>query len=107
MDADIVQDGCGLKLFLDGGREAFEVTDQGGEFMYFQEMLNATNPYGGLDFLMIDEVLEGTDPLGLNLLIESLKDVENPVYIISHVMNIKAGVPTLTITKENGISRIE
>ena len=73
----------------------------------FQEMLNATNPYGGLDFLMIDEVLEGTDPLGLNLLIESLKDVENPVYIISHVMNIKAGVPTLTITKENGISRIE
>lgn len=73
----------------------------------FQEMLNATNPYGGLNFLMIDEVLEGTDPLGLNLLIESLKDVENPVYIISHVMNIKAGVPTLTITKENGISRIE
>ena len=41
------------------------------------------------------------------LLVESLKDVENPVYIISHVMNIKAGVPTLTITKENGISRIE
>lgn len=73
----------------------------------FQEMLNATNPYGGLDFLMIDEVLEGTDPLGLSLLIESLKDVENPVYIISHVMNIKAGVPTLTIIKENGISRIE
>lgn len=73
----------------------------------FQEMLNATNPYGGLNFLMIDEVLEGTDPLGLSLLIESLKDVENPVYIISHVMNIRAGVPTLTITKENGISRIE
>ena len=73
----------------------------------FQEMLNATNPYGGLDFLMIDEVLEGTDPLGLSLLIESLKDVENPVYIISHVMNIKAGVSTLTVTKENGISRIE
>lgn len=73
----------------------------------FQEMLNATNPYGGLYFLMIDEVLEGTDPLGLSLLIESLKEVENPVYIISHVMNIKAGVPTLTITKENGISRIE
>lgn len=73
----------------------------------FQEMLNATNPYGGLDFLMIDEVLEGTDPLGLSLLIESLKDVENPVYIISHVMNIKAGVPILTVVKKNGISRIE
>ena len=73
----------------------------------FQEMLNATNPYGGLDFLMIDEVLEGTDPLGLSLLIESLKDVENPVYIISHVMNIKVGTPILTVVKEKGISRIE
>lgn len=73
----------------------------------FQEMLNTTNPYGGLDFLMIDEVLEGTDPLGLSLLIESLKEVKNPVYIISHVMNIRAGVPTLTIVKDGGVSRIE
>lgn len=56
---------------------------------------------------MIDEVLEGTDPLGLSLLIESLKDAENPVYIISHVMNIKVGTPILTVVKEKGISRIE
>lgn len=90
-------------LYSGGERARVEVA----MIQAFQEMLNATNPYGGLDFLMIDEVLEGTDPLGLSLLIESLKDVENPVYIISHVMNIKAGVPTLTITKENGISRLE
>jgi hypothetical protein len=56
---------------------------------------------------MIDEVLEGTDPLGLSLLLESLNDVGYPVYIISHVMNIRAGAQTLTIIKENGESYIE
>lgn len=73
----------------------------------FQEMINGTNPYGGLHFLMIDEVLEGTDPLGLALLLESMNDCGYPVYIISHVMNIRAGVETLTVVKENGSSYIE
>lgn len=73
----------------------------------FQEMINGTNDWGGLHFLMIDEVLEGTDPLGLALLLESLNEVGHPVYIISHVMNIRAGVRTLTVVKENGESYIE
>ena len=73
----------------------------------FQEMINGTNPYNGLNFLMIDEVLEGTDPLGLSLLLESLNEVNFPVYIISHVMNIRTGVQSLTVIKENGFSYIE
>lgn len=73
----------------------------------FQEMINRTNPWGGLQFLMIDEVLEGTDPLGLALLLESMKEYQHPIYIISHVMNIRAGVRTLTVVKENGFSYIE
>lgn len=73
----------------------------------FQEMINGTNKWGGLHFLMIDEVLEGTDPLGLALLLESMDEVHHPVYVISHVMNIKAGIPTITVVKENGFSYIE
>ena len=73
----------------------------------FQEMINATNPYGGLDFLMIDEVLEGTDPLGLNLIMESMHGINYPVYLITHTMNIRTGVSTLTVVKENKESRIE
>lgn len=73
----------------------------------FQEMINGTNQWGGLHFLMIDEVLEGADPLGLALLLESMSDVHHPVYVISHVMNIRAGVTTLTVVKENGYSYIE
>lgn len=73
----------------------------------FQEMINATNEYGGLHFLMIDEVLEGTDPLGLNLFLESMKGIDYPVYIVTHTMNIRTGVSTLTVVKENKESRIE
>lgn len=73
----------------------------------FQEMINSTNPYGGLNFLMVDEVLEGTDPLGLALLFESMKDIHTPVYVISHIMNIRADIPTLTVVKEEGCSYIE
>lgn len=72
-----------------------------------QEMINGTNTWGGLHFLTIDEVLEGTDPLGLSLLLESLQGCGYPIYIISHVMNIRAGVNTLTVVKENGYSYIE
>ena len=57
--------------------------------------------------MTIDEVLEGTDPLGLALLLESLEGVGYPVYVISHVMNIRAGVRTLTVVKENGNSYID
>lgn len=70
-------------------------------------MINGTNEWGGLHFLNIDEVLEGTDPLGLSLLLESLDGCGYPIYIISHVMNIRAGVTTLTVVKENGYSYIE
>ena len=73
----------------------------------FQEMINSTNPYEGLNFLMVDEVLEGTDPLGLALLFDALQDVGYPVYVISHIMNIRADIPTLTVVKENGNSYIE
>lgn len=73
----------------------------------FQEMINGTNQWGGLHFLMVDEVLEGTDPLGLALLLESMNEVKHPVYVISHVMNIRAGVSTITVVKENGYSYIE
>ena len=72
-----------------------------------QALINSTNPYGGLNFLMVDEVLEGTDPLGLALLFDALKGVDYPVYIISHIMNIRADIPTLTVVKENGYSYIE
>lgn len=68
-------------------------------------MINETHPYGGLDFLAIDEVFEGVDSEGLISLIESAKLLSIPVLLITHV-SVEEDDNVLTIVKENGVSKI-
>lgn len=69
-------------------------------------MINETHPYGGLDFLSIDEVFEGVDSEGLLSLIESAKLLSIPVLLITHV-SVEEDDNVLTIIKENGVSKIK
>jgi len=69
-------------------------------------MINETHPYGGLDFLGIDEVFEGVDSEGLVSLIDSAKLLSIPVLLITHV-SVEEDDNVLTIVKENGVSRIK
>jgi exonuclease SbcC len=69
-------------------------------------MINETHPYGGLDFLSIDEVFEGVDSEGLISLIESAKLLSIPVLLITHV-SVEEDDNVLTIVKENGVSKIK
>jgi exonuclease SbcC len=69
-------------------------------------MINECHPYGGLDFLSIDEVFEGVDSEGLLSLIESAKLLAIPVLLITHV-SVEEDDNVLTIVKENGISKIK
>lgn len=69
-------------------------------------MINETHPYGGLDFLSIDEVFEGVDSEGLLSLIESAKLLSIPVLLITHV-SVEENDNVLTIVKENGVSKIK
>lgn len=69
-------------------------------------MINETHPYGGLDFLSIDEVFEGVDSEGLVSLIESAKLLSIPVLLITHV-SVEEDDNVLTIVKENGVSKIK
>lgn len=71
-----------------------------------QRMVNSTNKWGGLHFLMTDEVCEGIDGTGLCLLAKSLKNMNFPILITTHVTNQSVEVNTLTVIKENKISRI-
>lgn len=72
-----------------------------------QQMINMTNPYGGLEFLSIDEVTEGLSEEGLYDIIEALDFVKYPVLITTHILNQNAKCRLLKIVKENGISRIK
>lgn len=69
-------------------------------------MINETHPYGGLDFLAIDEVFEGVDSKGIVSLIESAKLLSIPVLLITHIA-LKESSDVLTLVKENGISYIK
>jgi hypothetical protein len=70
-------------------------------------MINETHPYGGLDFLGVDEVFEGVDASGLESLIESAKLLDIPVMIITHVSIEEGNDNVLTIVKENDVSIIK
>lgn len=69
-------------------------------------MINETHPYGGLDFLSIDEVFEGVDSIGVMSLVESAKLLNIPVLIITHV-SVDETEDVITMVKENDISYIK
>ncbi len=70
-------------------------------------MIDSVHPYGGLDFLIMDELFEGVDGLGLKFILESVKDYEYPILAITHVADEFQAADTLKFVKENGISFIE
>lgn len=72
-----------------------------------RHMINSSHPYGGLDFLSVDEVFEGVDSLGLKYLINSAKTLGVSVMIITHVTDEDTNDDILLVVKENGVSRIE
>ena len=72
-----------------------------------RHMINQTHPYGGLDFLSIDEVFEGVDSLGLKKLVQSAKKLNVAVMIITHVTDEEVNDDVLLIEKINGISYVK
>lgn len=72
----------------------------------FQQMINLTNPYGGLEFLMLDEVLEGLSEEGLYNIIDALTFMKQPVLLVTHISNQNIKCKALKVEKINDISRI-
>lgn len=72
-----------------------------------RHMINQTHPYGGLDFLSIDEVFEGVDSLGLKKLVQSAKKLNVAVMIITHVTDEEVNDDILLVEKINGISYVK
>lgn len=72
-----------------------------------QQMINSTKKYGGLQFLLVDEVLESADSLGIENIISSLKFLKQSSLIVTHVPKINEEISQIKIIKENGVSRLE
>ena len=72
-----------------------------------RHMINSTHPYGGLDFLSVDEIFEGVDSVGIKNIIESAKTLNIAVMIITHVQDNNESSDVITIEKVGGVSRIK
>lgn len=72
----------------------------------FQQMINLTNPYGGLEFLMLDEVLEGLSEEGLYNIIDALSFVKQPILLITHISNQNIKCKALKVEKVNDVSKL-
>lgn len=72
-----------------------------------QTMINTTKQYGGMNFLLIDEVLESADSLGIENIISSISFLKQPILIVTHVPKLNEEIRQLKVIKENGISRLE
>jgi len=72
-----------------------------------QNMVNSTHKFGGLHFLAMDEVMEGLDSYGLNLILKSLEQFEMPIWVTTHITEEQPYQNKMVIIKENGISKIK
>jgi len=70
-----------------------------------QHLINMNANGGGLNQLLIDEILDSVDELGISLIINSLQNVDRTIGMITHVK--KCGFNNeLAFLKENGKSRL-
>lgn len=72
-----------------------------------QSMINMTKKYGGMQFLLIDEILESVDSLGIENITSSISFLKQPILIVTHVPKLNKDINQIRIVKENGISRLE
>ena len=72
-----------------------------------QSMINTTKKYGGIQFLLIDEILESVDSLGIENITTSISFLEQPILIVTHVPKLNEEISQIRIIKENGVSRLE
>lgn len=104
----IVRDDAESFWYYSGGERAkVEIAT----ILAIQQMINLTNPWGGLEFLCIDEITEGLSQEALISVVKAFDEYHFPILLITHVLDCdylkENNTKVLKIVKENGISRIE
>lgn len=92
-----------FKKYSKGERTRIDVCTS---ILALQNLINNSCLSGGLNLLIIDEVLEGVDSLGLESLVKELDKLQKFCYVISHTTHQSVPENVLTIEKVNGISKI-
>lgn len=70
-------------------------------------IINSTSKTGGLDLLMLDEIVESVDPTGIANFLKSLNNTKKTICLITHARyNESYQGPKILVIKEGGYSKI-
>lgn len=72
-----------------------------------QRAINSTHKFGGLDFVLIDEVLDSTDGLGITNLMKSFTLLNKTIMLVTHIPVHSFEFKSINVVKRNNISYIE
>lgn len=102
----LLRDGvdCGsFGKFSQGERSRCELAT----ILALQKLINANCEEGkGLELLVIDEVMDGTDETGLSHIFETLNNLQVTSLVISHGLIQESYQPRIIVNKEKGVSSI-
>jgi len=71
----------------------------------YQQLINITSPSGGLNLLLMDEILGSVDSKGIESIIYPLlQELDRNVIVIDHIKHNLKTIPTLIIRKTNDIA---
>jgi chaperonin cofactor prefoldin len=73
----------------------------------FQQLINSSSKYGGLDLYLNDELVNGLDSLGISLAAHAFNQLGKTIILVSHSGSDMTYENTLTVVKENGISKLQ
>lgn len=72
----------------------------------FQQLINSSSKFGGLDLYLSDELLNNLDSLGIANAAEAFNQLNKTILLVSHSGSDLNYKNTILIEKKNGISRL-
>lgn len=89
-------------VFSGGERARIDVA----VILAIQSLINLNSPSGGLDLILIDEIMDSVDELGMELVMQGLEHVQRTIMMVSQVSINSLADKTVIIRKKDKISTI-
>jgi Fe-S cluster assembly ATPase SufC len=92
-----------LEKFSAGEKSRIEVA----AIIALQSLINQSAASGGLNFVMIDEIIESVDAYGIEIILNSLNKLDRTILLVTHVgTGVIQYEHILQAIKENGETRL-
>lgn len=71
-----------------------------------QKLINLNSKSGGLDLLLLDEIIESVDSVGVSEILKQLNAINQTIAIITHANTVRDFSNIITVVKKDGYSKV-